>query len=137
MASDPRAKPAFGRYRRVELALNGMIRMTMDGKRAWVVSLRDVSTSDLPVFYEQELDPVANQMAAFTAKDPADRDAFDAHWRKIMRDPKVTIKTILVGDLQVAGYIVRHESFGVPKSASGSGRRIGAGGSQPTRCGRS
>ncbi len=31
------------------------------------VVLRDVIASDLPIFFEQQLDPVANQMAAFPA----------------------------------------------------------------------
>src|ERR1700730_10727135 len=40
------------------------------------VLLRDVMSSDLPIFFEQQLDSDANHMAAFTAKDPTDRDAF-------------------------------------------------------------
>ncbi len=31
------------------------------------VLLRDVIDSDLPIFFEQQLDPVATQMAAFPA----------------------------------------------------------------------
>ena len=42
------------------------------------VLLRDVTEADLPIFFEQQ-DSAANHMAAFTAKDPADRDAFMAH----------------------------------------------------------
>ncbi len=33
------------------------------------ILLRNVSASDLPIFFEQQLDPVATQMAAFPAKD--------------------------------------------------------------------
>ena len=33
--------------------------------------LQDVIESDLPVYFDQQLDPVANRMAAFTRKDPA------------------------------------------------------------------
>ena len=50
------------------------------------VRLRDVTGADLPIFFEQQLDPAANQMAAFTAKDPADRAAFTAKWTKILDD---------------------------------------------------
>lgn len=39
--------------------------------------LRDLVDADLPIFFEQERDPVANYMAAFTAKDPNDRTAKD------------------------------------------------------------
>ena len=56
------------------------------------VLLRDVTESDLPIFFEQQLDPDANEMAAFPARD---RDAFMAHWAKIMADDSVILKTIL------------------------------------------
>jgi len=41
------------------------------------VQLRDVLADDLPIFFEQQLDPEATQMAAFPARD---RDALMAHW---------------------------------------------------------
>ena len=66
------------------------------------VLLRDVEEGDLPIFLEHQLDPAANQMAAFQARD---RDAFMAHWMKILGDETVVKKTILFGD-QVAGNIV-------------------------------
>ncbi len=72
------------------------------------VFLRDVIASDLPIFFEQQLDPVANQMAAFPARD---REAFMAHWAKIMADESNILKTILYGD-QVAGNIVSWEHSG-------------------------
>lgn len=68
------------------------------------VSLRDVTDDDLPIFYEQQLDPDANFMAAFTAADPHDRTAFAAHWARIRVDPTITNRTILWQD-QVAGHI--------------------------------
>ncbi len=40
--------------------------------------LRDVVADDLPIFFHQQLDPDANYMAAFTAKDPAATPPF---WR--------------------------------------------------------
>jgi RimJ/RimL family protein N-acetyltransferase len=63
--------------------------------------------SDLPIFFDQQLDPEANRMAAFTRKDPADRDAFMAHWAKILRDETITIQTILF-DGQVAGSVLSY-----------------------------
>jgi len=68
------------------------------------VLLRDVTEGDLPIFFEQQLDPAANRMAAFTAKDPADKAAFTAKWAKILVDDSITKRTILVGG-QVAGNI--------------------------------
>jgi len=47
------------------------------------VRLRPVEERDLPIFFEQQLDTDAIYMAAFTHKDPADRNAFDAHEGKL------------------------------------------------------
>lgn len=68
------------------------------------VVLRDVTVDDLPVFFEQHRDPVANYMAAFTSQDPSDRDAFMVHWAKIIGDKTVTVKTVLF-DGHVAGSV--------------------------------
>jgi RimJ/RimL family protein N-acetyltransferase len=76
------------------------------------VLLRDVTEADLPIFFEQQRDPAANQMAAFTAKDPADREAFTAKWAKILGDDTVTKKAVLVNG-QVAGSVL---SFVAPWS---------------------
>ena len=63
------------------------------------VVLREVHDSDLPVFFRQMNDPEALRMAAFTPKDPADRDAFDAHWKRIRASEDV-LRTVLVdGDV--------------------------------------
>ena len=64
--------------------------------------LRDVIESDLPVFFEHQRDPEATAMADFPARD---RDAFDAHWERIMADPTLWKKTIVV-EGQVAGNAV-------------------------------
>ncbi|MBK6012779.1 GNAT family N-acetyltransferase [Streptomyces sp. MBT53] len=64
------------------------------------VALRPVHDSDLPVFFRQTNDPESLRMAAFTHKDPADRDAFDAHWRRIRAQAGVVNRTVLVdGDV--------------------------------------
>jgi RimJ/RimL family protein N-acetyltransferase len=78
------------------------------------VLLRDIKESDLPIFYEHQLDPGANYMAAFTAKDPANKAAFAEHWNKIMADESVTVKTILY-DGEVAGHVVSFKRFGNPE----------------------
>lgn len=63
------------------------------------VVLREVHDSDLAVFFRQMNDPEALHMAAFTPKDPADRDAFDAHWKRI-RASEDLLRTVLVdGDV--------------------------------------
>lgn len=72
------------------------------------ILLRDVTEDDLPVFFEHQLDPEANQMASFPARD---REAFTAHWTKILGDDTVTTKTILF-DGEVAGNVVSWEQSG-------------------------
>jgi len=68
------------------------------------VMLRDVSERDLEIFFEHQRDPAANHMAAFTAKDPADRTAFTAKWAKILGDDSITKRTILF-DGKTAGSV--------------------------------
>ena len=77
------------------------------------VLLRDVTKEDLPVFFDHQLDPEANRMAAFTVKNPADRGRFYARWMKILADDNITKKTILCQG-QVAGHIIHFEQFGDP-----------------------
>jgi RimJ/RimL family protein N-acetyltransferase len=67
-----------------------------------------VSEGDLPLFFEHQRDPEANRMASFPARN---RDAFMAHWSRILADPGVLVQTILVNE-QVAGNIVSWESEG-------------------------
>jgi RimJ/RimL family protein N-acetyltransferase len=69
------------------------------------IRLRDVTDADLPIFFEQQRDSDANQMAAFPART---REAFMAHWTKILGDETGTIKTILL-DGHVAGNIFSWE----------------------------
>jgi RimJ/RimL family protein N-acetyltransferase len=72
------------------------------------VVLRDVTTDDLEIFYEQQLDPDATRMALFPSRE---RDAFMAHWTRILADDGVTTKTIVYGG-EVAGNILSFERFG-------------------------
>jgi RimJ/RimL family protein N-acetyltransferase len=74
------------------------------------IALRPVHDSDLPVFYRQMNDPESLRMAAFTPKDPADRDAFDAHWKRIRSSADVLNRTVLV-DGDVVGHVA---VFGEP-----------------------
>ena len=45
--------------------------------------------------------------AAFTSKDPADRQAHDQHWHKMLADDQIVNQTVLV-DGEVAGSIGRY-----------------------------
>ena len=72
------------------------------------VVLRDVMESDLRVFYEQQLDPEATRMAAFPSRG---RDAFMAHWAKIMADETTALQTVIFRG-GVAGNVVSWDQAG-------------------------
>ena len=54
------------------------------------VHLRPLLESDEPAVFEMMRDPAAVRMAAFTARDPDDREAFAAHFQRLRTDPAVT-----------------------------------------------
>ncbi|GAA2989778.1 GNAT family N-acetyltransferase [Streptomyces fulvorobeus] len=59
------------------------------------VTLREVRDGDLPLFFVYMSDPEATRVAAFTAKDPTDRAAFDAHWARIRAAGNILMRTVL------------------------------------------
>jgi RimJ/RimL family protein N-acetyltransferase len=83
--------------------------------------LRAVVEADLSSFFAHQQDPDALHMAAFIAKNPADWDAFLAHWRKNLAEPTVIIRTILV-DGAVAGSVLSYETDGEPEVSYWLGR---------------
>jgi RimJ/RimL family protein N-acetyltransferase len=66
------------------------------------VQLRDVRDDDLSTLFEHQMDPEANRMANFDARD---RDAFMAHWAKILADGTLLARTVMYGDA-IAGNVV-------------------------------
>ncbi len=68
------------------------------------VTLRPVLQTDLPVFYEQQLDPAATAMAAFPSRE---REPFMEHWDKIMHNKTGLLRTVLFQDA-VAGYMLSY-----------------------------
>ena len=67
-------------------------------------ALREVRDEDLPVLFEQWADPVAVHMAAFTAPDHMDRDAFERRWSRLRADETLITRAVVV-DGEVAGTI--------------------------------
>lgn len=73
------------------------------------VALRPIDDSDLDALFEQMRDPESVRMAAFTAEDPADRAAFDAHMAKVRASPTainraITAEGRLVGS--IAAFVI-------------------------------
>lgn len=69
--------------------------------------LREVADDDLPLFFDNQRDPEAVRMAAFTSKDPDDRVAFDAHWTRIRARDDILIRTIVVNG-RVVGSVLSY-----------------------------
>jgi RimJ/RimL family protein N-acetyltransferase len=72
------------------------------------IYLRDVLSSDLPIFYEHQDDQVANRLAVFPARE---WDAFQSHWTRIMADNAI-VKQAIIYNGQVAGNMVCFEQSG-------------------------
>ncbi len=75
------------------------------------VELRPVVDGDLHVFFAQQLDPMANHLAAFTAAEPSDADAFMARWERMLADPFI-VKCTIVTPEGIAGYVSSYEHEG-------------------------
>ena len=68
------------------------------------LTLREVRDEDLPLLFEQWADPVAVHMAAFTAPDHMDWDAFERRWARLRADATLLTRAIVVDD-EVVGTI--------------------------------
>ena len=62
------------------------------------LELRPVDDTDRDEIFEMMRDPEAVRMAAFTAGDPDDREAFNAHHTKIMLSPDISYFGIVLDD---------------------------------------
>jgi len=71
-----------------------------------VVTLRATRAGDLDALFTFEQDGEAVRMAAFTPPDPTDRAAFDAHWRRLLGDPRIDARTIRA-DGTIVGSVAR------------------------------
>ncbi len=87
------------------------------------IQLRKVKNTDLDTYFEFQLDPQFNHMAAFTSKYPNDREAFDQHWEKIMSNPDIPISTIEV-DGEIVGSVLSYVMFEERQIAFSIGRQF-------------
>ena len=74
------------------------------------IVLRNMQENDLPFFFEFQKDRDANHMAAFTAKDPNNREDFTKHWNKILGDENIVKRTITFKN-EVIGNIMCYKLF--------------------------
>ena len=66
------------------------------------ILLRPVVESDLPILFQQQLEPEAVAMSAYPSKD---RGEFMRHWEGILKNKNVTARTIVYKE-KVAGHII-------------------------------
>jgi RimJ/RimL family protein N-acetyltransferase len=66
------------------------------------ITLRPVTEADLPILFQQQLDPEAVAMSAYPSKD---RGEFMRHWEGILKNKNATARTILYKE-KVAGHIL-------------------------------
>lgn len=66
------------------------------------VTLRPVLPADLPIFFQQQLDPEAVAMSAYPSKDGGE---FMRHWEGILKNKNVTARTIVYKE-KVVGHII-------------------------------
>src|SRR5262249_46669969 len=95
-------------------------------------ALREMRDEDLDVLFDQWADPAAAHMAAFTAPDHMDRDAFERRWSRLRADETV-INRVIVVDGEVAGTIgswggpsEREVTYWIGRSYWGKGVATGA-----------
>jgi RimJ/RimL family protein N-acetyltransferase len=88
------------------------------------VELREVKAADLPVLFEHQADPVATELAAFPSRE---REAFTAHWERILADETVIARTV-VADGRVVGNVLSFERDGEREVGYWIGREFWGGG---------
>ena len=94
--------------------------------------LREVRDEDLPLLFEQWIDPISVRMAAFTTPDQADWDAFERRWSRLRGDESVIARAVVVAD-EVTGTIgswgdpgEREVTYWIARSHWGKGIATGA-----------
>jgi len=75
------------------------------------LSIRESIESDLEFFFYIQADEQASYMAAFTPKNPHDKEAYLYKWRKLMKDDAINMQTILLAN-EVVGYVVKYITKG-------------------------
>ncbi|ANH83309.1 GCN5 family acetyltransferase [Niabella ginsenosidivorans] len=75
------------------------------------IGLQPTVIADLERFFIFQLDKEAIHLAAFTPKDPTDKAAYLNKYTKLLREPTVHMRTILVNNI-IAGSISKFELEG-------------------------
>lgn len=71
-----------------------------------VISLRKTEPADLEILFRFQLDEEAIYLAAFTPKDPSDKEAYIHKYLKLISDPAINNQVIIADD-EIAGSIAK------------------------------
>ncbi|MGN6402005.1 MAG: GNAT family N-acetyltransferase [Flavisolibacter sp.] len=75
------------------------------------IILRQATIDDLECFFNFQLDEEAIYLAAFTPKDPTDKPAYLSKYTKLLSDPVINMRTILLDNV-IVGSISKFEIEG-------------------------
>lgn len=75
------------------------------------LTLKPTTLQDLDLLFLYQKDEVSNQMAAFTAEDPNDKEAYMEKWLKIIENPAINMQTIFMDNINV-GSVLCFEMMG-------------------------
>jgi len=75
------------------------------------LKLNRTKRSDLEFFFQFQLDQEAIYLAAFTSKDPSDKDAYLDKYTKLLDNPTINMQTIFV-DETIVGSVSKFEIEG-------------------------
>jgi ribosomal-protein-alanine N-acetyltransferase len=70
------------------------------------ITLTKTQKEDLEAFFQFQLDQEANYLAAFTAKDPNDKEAYIEKYSRHSIDPTINMQTIRIND-QIVGSVAK------------------------------
>ena len=84
------------------------------------ICIRAVEERDLPTLFHNQMDAEGNRMS-FTV--PRSREEFDTHWEKILKDPTVIVRAILL-DSELAGCVSCFRADGVDSVGYWIGREF-------------
>ncbi len=91
------------------------------------ITLRKTIVEDLKTLFDIQADEKAIYMAAFTAKDPFDEDAYITKWKALLKKEQINMYSVLLKDevIGVVGKYLMEESaeitYAIAKSQWGKG----------------
>jgi [ribosomal protein S5]-alanine N-acetyltransferase len=69
------------------------------------VAIRPAQVGDLPILFEFQTDAEATHLAAFAPPDPLDREAHLTKWTRLLADPSIIRRTLLLDQEQIVGSV--------------------------------